>query len=502
MKKNKIVRMLTAFIMLSLFCSISSYAQEQRVTIKVKNASLKDVFKKIEKQTTYRFSYRDVVVDNRKDITMSKVNASVSSVLDEALKGRDLIYKIVSQKLIAISVLKKIAPTTTSTRKLRVIGVVRDDKGEPIIGASVKLKGKAVGTITDSNGQFSIDANNDDALDISFIGYKEQEVSVDNKQKVNVVLKEEMKTLTEVVVVGYGVQRKRDVSTSISQVKAEDLANLPVSDFRQSLVGKMPGVSIMQPSGDPEGSVTVRVRGVSSATAGNDPLYIIDGVPVDQGLHNLNTNDIESVEVLKDASSAAIYGSRGSNGVILITTKKGKTDKLTVSYDGYYAFDKVSKKIDMMNAYQYAEVSKEAHDACYYDIYPNGTVLNGSRPKTYMNYPTDFEPYLKGEKGLTDTDWQDAIFRTAQSQNHNLSFSGKAGSNSYFISASYLSKEGVIIHSNYKRYSVRLNFDGKYKKLKYGVNFSPSYSKSNRVDASGSYGSEGVVQTALAYCPI
>lgn len=154
------------------------------------------------------------------------------------------------------------------------------------------------------------------------------------------------------MVVGYGVQKKSDVSTSISSVKAEDIAKTSASDFRQALAGKMPGVQVTTPSGDPEGNVSIRVRGISTVNAGSDPLYIIDGVPVERGFANLNNNDIESVEVLKDASSAAIYGSRGSNGVIIITTKQGQTEKVKIQYDGYYGIQNVSKKLDMMNAYQ------------------------------------------------------------------------------------------------------------------------------------------------------
>ena len=287
----------------------------------------------------------------------------------------------------------------------------------------------------------------------------------------------------------------------MSSVKAEALANNPSTDFRQALAGKMPGVQVTVPSGDPEGSVSIRVRGVSTVNAGSDPLYVVDGVPMERGFANLNTNDIESVEVLKDASAAAIYGSRGSNGVVLVTTKKGTSDKLSVSYDGYVGVQNVSKKLDMMNAYEYAEFVKDAHDNAYLDKNPNGSANdpNSSRKEGYMKIPDMLVPYLEGKTGLTDTDWQDAIFRSAMTTGHNISLSGKSNSINYFVSGNYMKKEGIIIGSDFEKYGGRLNLSGQHKRLKFGVNFAPSYSVSNSVNASGA---NGIVQSALMMPPI
>ena len=268
-----------------------------------------------------------------------------------------------------------------------------------------------------------------------------------------------------------------------------------------TLAGKMPGVQVTVPSGDPEGSVSIRVRGVSTVNAGSDPLYVVDGVPMERGFANLNTNDIESVEVLKDASAAAIYGSRGSNGVVLVTTKKGTSDKLSVSYDGYVGVQNVSKKLDMMNAYEYAEFVKDAHDNAYLDKNPNGSANdpNSSRKEGYMKIPDMLVPYLEGKTGLTDTDWQDAIFRSAMTTGHNISLSGKSNSINYFVSGNYMKKEGIIIGSDFEKYGGRLNLSGQHKRLKFGVNFAPSYSVSNSVNASGA---DGIVQSALMMPPI
>jgi TonB-linked SusC/RagA family outer membrane protein len=238
-----------------------------------------------------------------------------------------------------------------------------------------------------------------------------------------------------------------------------------------------------------------------TVNAGSDPLYVVDGVPMERGFANLNTNDIESVEVLKDASAAAIYGSRGSNGVVLVTTKKGTSDKLSISYDGYVGVQNVSKKLDMMNAYEYAEFVKDAHDNAYLDKNPNGSANdpNSSRKEGYMKIPDMLVPYLEGKTGLTDTDWQDAIFRSAMTTGHNISLSGKSNSINYFVSGNYMKKEGIIIGSDFEKYGGRLNLSGQHKRLKFGVNFAPSYSVSNSVNASGA---NGIVQSALMMPPI
>jgi len=490
-------------VLVGFITSVSAYAQSGRnVTVDIENSELKNLIEIIERQTTYVFSYRDDALDHKR-VTVDMKNVPVSKVLDKALAGTGLTYQIVSDTSIILE--KATSAKKNSVAKINISGTVVDVMGEPIIGGTVIVKGSQQGVSTDIDGNYSLNNVPADAtIQFSYIGYDPREIKASDSAALAMVeLKENTQVLDEVVVVGYGVQKKRDVSTAISQIKSDDIANLPSSDFRQTMAGKMPGVTVMQTSGDPEGnSMMVRVRGVSSATAGNDPLYIVDGVPMENGLGNINPNDIESLEVLKDASAAAIYGSRGSNGVIIITTKKGTAGHASVTYDGWVSWDKVSKKIKLMNAYQYARVSAEAHTNAYLDLHPGGTAANGSRPESYSNYPVEFEPYLQGIEGLTDTDWQDEIFRTGVSTNHNLAISGKSGDTNYFISANYLKKEGVIINSDYTKYSFRANLDGKYQRLSYGMNMSPSYSESNRVNASGAYGSGGVVQSALTSCPI
>lgn len=489
-------KMVTVIAMLVIALS----AAAQNVTIKANQVRLATVLEQITAQTGYTFVHSRPAVNPDQLITLDVSGVSLDAALQKIFAGTSIVYEIQDKK---VYLKEKPVQANASPVKKTVYGTVLDDAGLPVIGAGVVVKGTTRGASTGLDGEFSLEASPKETLVFSSIGYDTVEILVGNQTEINVTMSENTTMLNDVVVIGYGAVKKRDVSTAISSIKAEDIANHPIADFRQAMVGKMPGVSVMQTGGDPEGnSVMVRVRGIGSATAGNDPLYVIDGVPVEDGLSNLNANDIESMEVLKDASSAAIYGSRGSNGVILITTKKGNSDKLKVSYDGYYAMDVVSKKLPMMDAYEYAQIVKEAHDNAYYDAVPGGTDPNGSRSDSWANYPVEIIPYLEGQAGLTNTDWQNEIFRRANTHSHNLSLSGKTNSINYFISGNVLSKEGIIINSDYKKYSVRFNLDGKRGRFKYGVNFAPSYSKSNRVNASGAYGDGGVVQSALAYNPM
>lgn len=472
----------------------------QTVSFGSNKVTLKSAFEKIEQSSKYKVAYNSSQLDANRTVTLTKKSDDVFGMLNQLLKGTNCTYELEGNYIVIKSQHK--GKAQSHGKKIKVKGVVKDETGEPVIGATVMEKGSANnGVITDLDGNYMIEIASDGLLAVSYIGCKDQEIKVNGREVINVNLADDNKVLDEVVVVGYGVQKKRDVSTAVSSVKAEALANNPASDFRQALAGKMPGVQVTVPSGDPEGSVSIRVRGVSTVNAGSDPLYVVDGVPMERGFANLNTNDIESVEVLKDASAAAIYGSRGSNGVVLVTTKKGTSDKLSISYDGYVGIQNVSKKLDMMNAYEYAEFVKDARDNAYLSKVPGGSASdpNSVRPKGNMQIAADFFPYLQGVKGLTDTDWQDAIFRTAMTTGHNVSLSGKSNSINYFVSGNYMKKEGTIIGSDFEKYGGRLNLSGQHKRLKFGVNFAPSYSVSNTVDASGA---GGIVQSALMMPPI
>lgn len=415
---------------------------------------------------------------------------------------KSIIRTTLTALLLAVASISALAQTRTVT------GKVADANGEPVIGVYVLVDGTDRGEITDADGNYSIKVDKAGAvLKFSCIGFNTQTVALAaNQVKADVILTIDNVLLEDAVVIGYGVQNRRDVTTSIASIKAEDFANKPTADFRESMAAKMPGVQVLTLGGQPEGNVSIRVRGIQSASSGNDPLYVIDGVPCDdRAFANLDANDIESLEVLKDASAAAIYGSRGSCGVILVTTKKGTSDKPRISYDGMFSMATVSKKIDMLDAYEWAQMYAESRDGSYLYSVPTGTISDpqASRPNTYNRYDPIAELYLNDQTGaLTNTDWQDAIFRTALSHKHSLSVSGKSNSINYYVGANYLYREGTIINSDFRRYGVRINIDGKRGNFRFGASINPSYSFSNYVASDSQYGSDGVIASALMAPPI
>ncbi|WP_375443367.1 SusC/RagA family TonB-linked outer membrane protein [uncultured Fibrella sp.] len=414
-----------------------------------------------------------------------------------------------------------------------VTGTVTDaTSNERLAGATVQVKGTTVGTTTDAQGSYKINvpANGSSAtLVFSFIGYQPLEQSVGNQTTINAKLTSSDNALGEVVVVGYGVQNRRDITTAIGSVRAQDIANQPVSSFDQALAAKIAGVQVTQTSGAPGAALQVRVRGTGSISAGLDPLYVIDGIPLSRDtkfatgstntqfpdnpinvLSTLNTDDIERIEVLKDASAAAIYGSRGSNGVVLLTTKRGKEGKTIISYDSYVGFQQVTKKLDLLNAYEYATLNAEGKNTAYLERNPAGkpTDSNDIRnsnaawgaPSTLI--PPQVTPYLTGQAGLTNTDWQDQIFRTAPVQNHTISISGGNPNVKYYVSGNYMDQQGTVINSGFKRYSARANLDIKSGRLSVGFNLNPTFAHHDLIKAEGPYLADGVIGLALQIAPI
>ncbi|XWW47805.1 TonB-dependent receptor [Fibrella sp. USSR17] len=412
-----------------------------------------------------------------------------------------------------------------------ITGTVTDAlSNEALAGATVQFKGTTVGTTTDAQGKYRINVPGNGAgttLVVSFIGYQPLEQAVGGRTVIDVKLTNSDNALGEVVVVGYGVQNRRDITTSIGSVKARDIANQPVSSFDQALAAKIAGVQVTQTSGAPGAALQVRVRGTGSISAGLDPLYVIDGIPLSRDtkfatgststqfpdnpinvLSTLNTDDIESIEVLKDASAAAIYGSRGSNGVVLLTTKRGKEGKTVINYDTYVGFQQVTKKLDLLNAYEYALLNAEGKNTAYLERNPTGRVTDSNdirnrgvgAPSTLI--PPQVTPYLSGQAGLTNTDWQDEIFQTAPIQNHTLSISGGTANVRYYVSGNYLDQRGTVINSGFKRYSARANLDIKSGRLSVGFNLNPTFAHHDLIKAEGPYLADGVIGLAVQMAPI
>lgn len=516
----------TLILLSVLLFSVQLFAQStKKIDLALQNATLKEFLSAIEKQTDYTFMYTHIDITNEKEINVDVKQLTVTEILQQVLPKK-IRYEIVGSQII----LKEEASgnsTAAEQTNIKITGVVSDERGEPLIGVSVALQGMGMGTITDIDGKFTIHAVNENSrIRFSYIGYIAQVITVGKQRSLSVVLKEDTKVLDEVVVVGYGVQRKRDVTTAIASIRASDLKDKPVTSMAEAMVGRMPGVQVSQGTGSPGSTLNIKVRGVGTITAGTSPLYVVDGVPLaKEQLNTFNMNDIESIEVLKDASSAAIYGSRGSNGVVMITTKKGKDGRVTVNYSGYYGWQTVSKKIDMMNAYEYADLVKDARNNTYTDKMesinrkrtaqsqtPLSFSINDDNAARLINTGTDYNtiipqeivPYLNGEKGLTDTNWQDEIFRTAGVENHSVSVAGGSRNVKYYASMDYLKQEGVIINSDFTRYSGRFNLDVTEGIFKFGLTMNPSVTIKNIVNSDGAYNSNGggVVASALHSSPI
>ncbi|HVI44388.1 MAG TPA: TonB-dependent receptor [Chitinophaga sp.] len=417
-----------------------------------------------------------------------------------------------------------------------VKGSVMNEAGEPLPGVSVTARQRngndRFNAATDEKGFFHLQgmkAGTAYDFTFSFIGYENSvlngfQVKNSNSNLLMIRMKEASKGLNELVVVGYGTRTRKELTGAVSSLRSADLKQQAVTSFDQALAGKMAGIQVMQTNGAPGGNVSIRVRGVGSISAGNNPLFVIDGVPITNdtrsaspGVNNyqqpfnplasINVNDIASIDVLKDAASAAIYGSRGSNGVVLIRTKRGVAGKMTISYDGTYGVQYVNKHVDVLNAYDYARLVYDGHNNAYLDAVPTGkpTDPNNIRPKNPSTWiPPQILPYLEGKPGLTNTDWQKEIFRAAPMQSHTISISGGNEGLSYYFSGNYLNQDGIVINNNYKRYSSRFRVDGGSKKFRFGVNMTPSYTDNRVVNAEGPWfaPNSGVIALALGYAPI
>lgn len=453
--------MLLSFLF--FFGTLEAIGQEKLVTINVKNASLSEVFKVIEKQTTYRFSYRDVVMDSEKNISISEADVSVPFILDRVLKDRNLEYDIVSPKSIVISDKHPNAPAKQGSST--ITGVVKDVYGEPIIGANIIIKGTTIGVISDIDGKFSFnDIQPGTVFEFSYIGYDNQEMKLKDGAPLIIVLKENSTLLEELVVIGYGTVRKRDLTGAVSQINADQIQKGPVTNILQSVQGRIPGFQVTPSSGQPGADNNVLIHGTQSINGTNAPIYVIDGT-ISENIGNLNPQDIETFTVLKDASAAAIYGSRASNGVIVINTRRGKSDeKPTISFKTEQSIQQEGNlKINYLNAAQWLEIATEAY-------------RNGGKDIPWDD--GDLEK-LKGN----DNCWPDLMKRTGYLTNNNLSITGGSKNSNYFVSLNYLYNEGIIKDQGYNRLNLRLNSDHKIgERIKFGhsVNLYASEQTSQR----------------------
>lgn len=426
-----------------------------------------------------------------------------------------------------VSLLLVIFPTAFCFAQ-QVTGTVTSSNGkEPLIGVSILVKGTKIATATDVEGGFTINAKEKAVLVFSYLGFVSKEVLVGGQKVINVNLEANTENLQEVVVVGYGSQRKRDLTGSTVSLSSKDLLPGPSASFDQMMQGKVAGTQITQTTGAPGGNVNIIVRGISSITGGNQPLYVIDGYAIGGGgggsdlssfngnsfsssgmanntaskinpLSAINPSDIESIEILKDASATAIYGSRGANGVVIITTKRGRQGKPVIRFEGSAGLQTVANKLQMMNAREFAVFAAEGRDNAW--VYGGG---NASDPNEVRAGGARVKPEFRNPEAITvNTDWQDVIFRPAGVQNYQVSASGGGNNVNYFVSGGFFDQEGILKGSNFQKLNLRTNLDARLsKKLKLGVSVNGSYSYGDFARAEGHLGQRGLVSAALASSP-
>lgn len=484
--KHSFQIMKNAFLALFLFVGTTyateSYSQNTRVTIIVNQASTIHVLSEIEKQTEYLFVYDTKDINLNQLVNIHAKNRPVSEILDEMFKGTDIRYAMEGKNIMLMKHSDK--NTHDIEQQMKTLkGTVTDAKGEPIIGANIKVEGTNIGTITNMDGQFTLNVPENAILQISYIGFISQNIKVGTDKSITVQLQEDSQSLDEVVVVGYGTMKKSDLTGSVSSLTSDNFKTGTDLTPQQLMQGSFSGVNISQNSGKPGGSNTIRVRGGTSITASNDPLYVIDGVPISTSagvnqsniststtdffdqepvnpLANINPGDIESINILKDASATAIYGSRGANGVIMITTKKGKQGVRQLDYSFNLGISTVAKKLDVLTGDEYRSTVSDL-----------GLTLD--------------------DKGM-NTDWQDIIFRTAISQNHHLSFMSGSEHTNYRASVGYSNQNGILKGSGMKSANGRVNINHKAlnDKLKLDMNLSYGETDSDQAPLSNTVGSE------------
>lgn len=468
------MRITTFLLLVCIFCSFAenSHSQNARVSINKSNARLERVLSEIESQTDYLFIYNNQVNVDRK-VSVKAKSKPVSQVLDDLLKNTGIGYAMEGTHIVLTKNAEKTVPVQQQTKN--VTGTVVDVNGDPVIGANVVIKGTTNGTITDIDGRFAIDVDAKSVLNVSYIGYLSKEVAVGNQQTLRIVLLEDTKTLDEVVVIGYGTQKKADLTGSVANVSAEKLNTQSNANIGQALQGKIAGVDIVSQGGTPGAGTRIMVRGIGTLNNAA-PLYIVDGMYM-SGIDHINPNDIASIDVLKDASSAAIYGSRAANGVIIVTTKEGSNTegKPIVDLSINAGVSLVSKKLDMLDAQGWAEVTSVARQAVGKPVLDMATDL-ASKP---------------------DNDWQDIMFRPALMQNYNVSIKGGGKYSTYYTGLGYFNQDGVVKGTNYERYTLQSKNDYKKGIFSAGTNVLLTFNHDKPLHEESRGGMVGTILQAL-----
>lgn len=476
-RKTVLIMKLTTVFLLATCLSVSAKGVTQEVTLSEMKAPLEKVFKKIQKQTGYSFAYTDDHLAKSFPITIFLRNASIEKVLDACFQNQHLSYILMGQTVVVVDKrqvsIVNTSITNSSPVPIPVNGRITDEKNNPVAGATVTEKGTGNSVVTKEDGSFTINTSKANAtLVVSYVGYASKEIAVNSQSFISIALAQATAIMTDVVVVGYGTQRKRDVTAAVTSVKGKEIENLPVVSPVGLLQGRAAGVQINTNSGAPGATnMTIRVRGTASLAAGNNPLYIVDGMQMESNPSDINANDIQSIEILKDAAATAIYGSRGSNGVILITTKHGQSGKTSINLNYYTSIQEIdqTRMPDLMSADEFVELIQEQRvnggvTSLYHFIYPDET------------------------GGPHNTNWVKEVTRRGKMDNYEISLSGGESKIRFYLSGGLLKQKGVIKHSDYQRFTSKLNLDYLASdKFKFGTNLNFSGTLNNAINTEDAF---------------
>lgn len=498
------------YVLLAVFLSqVQAETLAQKLTIQKEHVGLRTVFTDISNQTGYSVIYSVSHVERMPAVNVSLHDVPLKEAMAQILADLPLDFVIAGKEIVIkekpdVRPLSRTAKLTGQSKQQQTVsGRVTDEDGEPLPGVSVLLKDTRIGSTTGLDGRYSLeipDGEADGILVFSLIGYLVREIPLEGQDRIDVNLEPDIAGLEEVVVVGYGTQRKSDITGAVSSISAEDFNKGTNPTFDQLIAGKAAGVQVVQSSGEPGGGLSVRIRGASSITAGSSPLYVIDGLPIDNSavtgtgganfdgsrtprnpLAGISPEDIESIEILKDASATAIYGSRGANGVVMVTTKTGKAGRTTVSYNGSYGQQRVANTIDLLNTAEYIQVI-------------NGLVDAGGGPESDRITDPD----------VAGTDWQAQVFdNQAPIQNHSLSFSGGNEQTKYYLALNVFDQAGIVKNTDFGRYASKLNISSNLTdQLEVGAAINVSYSRDKEVASGfGINAQSGTIYTALNFDP-
>lgn len=485
---------LTVFLLIIGCLHLSAKSFSQTITLSASNTDLEKVFSSIEKQSGYSFFYRYKDLAAAKPVNLQLKDASLEDALKACFKNEPFNYTI-ENKTIVVSKKDDAVQARVAVKKITVTGTILDENGQPLPGAIVKVKGTTNASSADVNGKYTINVEDTDVLVFSFLGYKNTEEPVNGRTQINIKLVVDNRQMNEVVVIGYGTQSRKDVTGAVGTVKMENIKEIKAASLDLKLAGQLAGVTVNQVTGTPGGGVAVNIRGAGSIGAGDNPLYVVDGFPLSPGfdqysnpLSTINPDDIENISVLKDAASTAIYGSRGSNGVILITTKRAKKGESSVTVNTSSGVQSVlsQSKLKMMNAQEFAQWRLES--------YQDAAAAAGD-PFNINKVPVE---YRKPSKYGIGTDWFDEVTRVAPMHNYDVSVANGTDKVRSLFSLGYFDQQGTVLNTGFRRYSMKGVIDADItKKLTVGLSVAPTYSQRHLQETDGHFLSGALSQAYL-----